>query len=181
MDALKRCWLCSPRHRFPTDASGYKARFKRAGSRRSRLYVPSGGAFQSLPSRQITTFERSPADGAAGNYPQGYSSSNPNGHKWLPKENWLADFCKLEKQQGRKVLVYVRQSGTRDIQDRVMLPLQANELRVSIFGGNIDPRKREEWIAKRVNTTDVLICNPRLVETGLDLVQFSTVVFFEIE
>ncbi|GAP21878.1 DUF6094 domain-containing protein [Leptolinea tardivitalis] len=106
---------------------------------------------------------------------------NPNGHKWLPKENWLADFCKLERQQGRKVLIYVRQTGTRDIQDRVQMPLQANGLRVSILGGNVDPRKREEWIAKRVNTIDALICNPRLVETGLDLVQFSTVVFFEIE
>lgn len=106
---------------------------------------------------------------------------NPNGHKWLPKENWLADFCKVEKQQGRKVLIYVRQTGTRDIQDRVMMPLQANGLRVSILGGNVDPRRREEWIAKRVNTIDALICNPRLVETGLDLVQFSTVVFFEIE
>jgi hypothetical protein len=106
---------------------------------------------------------------------------NPNGHKWLPKENWLADFCKAEKQQGRKVLVYVRQTGTRDIQDRVQLPLQTNGLRVSILGGNVDPRKREDWIARRVNGIDVLICNPRLVATGLDLVQFSSVVFFEIE
>ncbi|TLN19865.1 DEAD/DEAH box helicase, partial [bacterium] len=106
---------------------------------------------------------------------------NPNGHKWLPKEHWLADFCKLEKQQGRKVLIYVRQTGTRDIQDRVMMPLQANGLRVSILSSNVDPRKREEWIAKRVNTLDAMICNPRLVETGLDLVQFSSVVFFEIE
>ena len=106
---------------------------------------------------------------------------NPNGHKWLPKENWLASFCKAEKQQGRKVLVYVRQTGTRDIQDRVELPLQASGLRVQILGGNVDPRKREDWIAKRVNGMDVMICNPRLVETGLDLIQFSTVVFFEPE
>ena len=106
---------------------------------------------------------------------------NPNGHSWLPKENWLASFCKMEKQQGRKVLVYVRQTGTRDIQDRVELPLQAAGLRVAILGGNVDPRKREDWIAKRVNSIDVLICNPRLVETGLDLIQFSTVIFFEIE
>jgi superfamily II DNA or RNA helicase len=106
---------------------------------------------------------------------------NPNGHKWLPKENWLASFCKAEKQQGRKVLVYVRQTGTRDIQDRVELPLQAAGLRVQILGGNVDPRKREDWIAKRVNGMDVMICNPRLVETGLDLIQFSTVVFFEPE
>jgi hypothetical protein len=106
---------------------------------------------------------------------------NPNGHKWLPKENWLADFCKVEKQQGRKVLIYVRQTGTRDIQDRVMMPLQASGLRVAILGSNIDPRKREDWIAKRAQTIDALICNPRLVETGLDLVQFSTVIYFEIE
>jgi hypothetical protein len=106
---------------------------------------------------------------------------NPNGHKWLPKENWLASFCKAEKQQGRKVLVYLRQTGTRDIQDRVELPLQEAGLRVTILGGNINPRKREDWIAKRVNGIDVMICNPRLVETGLDLVQFSTVIFFEPE
>jgi len=105
----------------------------------------------------------------------------PNGQKWLPKESWLADFCKLEKQQGRKVLIYVRQTGTRDIQDRVMLPLQANGLRVSVLSSNVDPRKREEWIANRANTIDALICNPRLVETGLDLIQFSTVIYYEIE
>ena len=34
--------------------------------------------------------------------------------KWLPKENWLADFVG-RKATGRKVLVYVRQTGTRDI------------------------------------------------------------------
>ncbi len=106
---------------------------------------------------------------------------NPNGYRWLPKESWLADFCKTEKQQGRKILVYVRQTGTRDIQDRVQAPLQANGLRVAILGGNIDPRKREEWIAKRASTIDVLICNPMLVETGLDLIQFSTVVYYEIQ
>jgi hypothetical protein len=49
------------------------------------------------------------------------------------------------------------------------------------LGGNVDPRKREEWIASRVKSINALICNPRLVETGLDLVQFLTVVFFEIE
>lgn len=105
----------------------------------------------------------------------------PNGHPWLPKECWLADFCKSERQQGRKVLIYVRQTGTRDIQDRVMQPLQEGGLRTAILSGNVDPRKREEWIARRAHSLDALICNPRLVETGLDLVQFSTVVFYEIE
>ena len=105
---------------------------------------------------------------------------NPNGHRWLPKEGWLASFCQTEKLQGRKVLVYVRQTGKRDIQDHLVLPLEENGLRVTVLGGNVDPRKREEWIAKRADRLDVLICNAELVKTGLDLIQFSSVVFYEI-
>ncbi len=105
---------------------------------------------------------------------------NPNGHRWLPKEGWLANFCRAEKLQGRKVLVYVRQTGKRDIQDHLVLQLEENGLRVTVLGGNVDPRKREEWIAKRADRLDVLICNAELVKTGLDLIQFSSVVFYEI-
>jgi len=99
----------------------------------------------------------------------------------LPKETWLANYCLAERQQGRKVLVYLRQTGTRDIQDRVQAVLEKAGLRVTVLHGSIDPRKREEWIAKRSSTTDVLICNPELVKTGLDLIAFSTVIFYEIQ
>jgi len=99
----------------------------------------------------------------------------------LPKEEWLVDFCLGERSQNRKVLVYVRQTGTRDIQDHIQETLKKAGLRVTILHGNVDPRKREEWIAKRTPGTDVLVCNPKLVETGLDLIDYSTVVFLEIE
>jgi len=99
----------------------------------------------------------------------------------LPKETWLVNYCLAEHQQGRKVLVYLRQTGTRDIQDRVQAVLEKAGLRVTVLHGSIDPRKREEWIAKRSSTTDVLICNPELVKTGLDLIAFSTVIFYEIQ
>jgi len=59
--------------------------------------------------------------------------------------------------------------------------LEKAGLRVTVLHGSIDPRKREEWIAKRSSTTDVLICNPELVKTGLDLIAFSTVIFYEIQ
>ncbi len=104
-----------------------------------------------------------------------------NGDQQLPKEEWLAHLCRTERQQGRKVLVYLRQTGTRDIQDRIESTLHDAGLRVAVLHGGVDPRKREEWIEKRVNSTDVLVCNPKLVETGLDLVAFSTVVFYEVE
>jgi helicase-like protein len=99
----------------------------------------------------------------------------------MPKEEWLVDFCCSERQQGRKVLIYLRQTGTRDIQDRILTILRDRGVRAEVLTSGINPRKREEWIAKKVFSLDALVVNPRLVETGLDLVAFSSVVFAEIE
>jgi hypothetical protein len=44
----------------------------------------------------------------------------------------------------------------------------------------VDPRTREAWVDKHADV-GVLITNPRLVATGLDLVNFALVVFFEPE
>lgn len=103
------------------------------------------------------------------------------GDETMPKESWLVDFCRSERQQGRKVLIYVRQTGTRDIQERILKILRDGGIRAEVLASGINPRKREEWIAKRVFGLDALITNPRLVATGLDLVAFSSVVFSEIE
>jgi hypothetical protein len=99
----------------------------------------------------------------------------------LPKESWLVDFCRAERQQGRKVLIYLRQTGTRDIQDHILKVLRDGGVRAEVLTSGGNPRKREEWIAKRVVGLDALVVNPRLVETGLDLIAFSSVVFAEIE
>jgi hypothetical protein len=99
----------------------------------------------------------------------------------MPKESWLVDFCRAERQQGRKVLIYLRQTGTRDIQGRILKVLRDGGVRAEVLTSGVNPRKREEWISKRVIGLDALVVNPRLVETGLDLVAFSSVVFAEIE
>ncbi|MFZ5903186.1 MAG: DUF6094 domain-containing protein [Chloroflexota bacterium] len=99
----------------------------------------------------------------------------------MPKESWLVDFCRSERQQGRKVLIYLRQTGMRDIQDRILKILRDGGVRAEVLTRGVNPRKREEWIAKRVFGLDALVVNPKLVETGLDLIAFSSVVFCEIE
>jgi hypothetical protein len=104
----------------------------------------------------------------------------PNGNDPLPKEAWLADFVKAEKAVGRKTLVFVRQSATRDIQPRLKAVLEAGGVRTDVLYATVSTRKREGWINRRAPRLDALICNPTLVETGLDLVQFATVVFFEM-
>jgi SNF2 family DNA or RNA helicase len=44
----------------------------------------------------------------------------------------------------------------------------------------VSPEHREEWLDRTVQRgVDVLICNPEMVKTGLDLYQFPTIVFYQ--
>ena len=46
----------------------------------------------------------------------------------------------------------------------------------------VAPNKREKWVADRVKQgIDVMICHPRLVQTGLDLIDFQTLCWYETE
>ena len=100
---------------------------------------------------------------------------------WFPKDVWLRQFCMAEKRQGRKTLVFFRQTDTRDIQPHVKAALEDAGLRVKILPKTIEADKREAWIRKHVDDIDVLITHPKKVETGLDLVEFQNAVFYEIE
>jgi hypothetical protein len=60
----------------------------------------------------------------------------------LPKESWLSSFCKAEKARGRRTLVYVRQTGTRDIQDRLESVLKQSGVQAITLYGSVDPRRR---------------------------------------
>ena len=43
----------------------------------------------------------------------------------------------------------------------------------------VEPKQREAWVAKRVERLlDALICHPRLVQTGLDLIDFPTICWY---
>ncbi len=98
-----------------------------------------------------------------------------------PKEEWLVSFVKAEKARGRKVLVYVRQTGTRDIQRHLAELLKNEGIRAVVLPDSVTPRRREKWIEQHVPKLDVLITNPRKVETGLDLVAFPSAVFYELD
>ena len=46
----------------------------------------------------------------------------------------------------------------------------------------VSAERREEWVAARVQSgLDVLITNPRLVQTGLDLVDFPSIAWVEVD
>jgi hypothetical protein len=97
-----------------------------------------------------------------------------------PKEEKLLEVCKQEKAQGRKVLVYTVYSGTRDTQSRLKAQLTQAGFKVAVLTSTVDAVKREDWIMEAVDRgVDVVITNPELVKTGLDLLDFPTILFMQ--
>ena len=97
----------------------------------------------------------------------------------LPKEEELVELCTREvREKRRRVLVYVTFTDTRDLTGRVKELLETAGLRTRILKGTVPPPQREEWIQDRVNEgIDVLVTNPELVKTGLDLYAFPTFIY----
>ncbi len=103
--------------------------------------------------------------------------------KLYPKEKALVDLVAAERLAGRRVLVYVTHTGTRDITGRMEDILTRHGFRAAVMKAEaVAPDKREAWVADRVKKgLDVLICHPRLVQTGLDLIDFPTICWDEID
>ena len=103
--------------------------------------------------------------------------------KLYPKEQALIDLVAQERMAGRRVLVYATHTGTRDITGRMQAFLTKNGFRSAVMKADaVAPDKREAWVAKQVEQgIDVLICHPRLVQTGLDLIDFPTICWFETD
>ena len=103
--------------------------------------------------------------------------------KLYPKEQALVDLVAAERLAGRKVLVYATHTGTRDITERMEQFLTTHGFRVAVLKADtVAPDRRESWVEERVKQgVDVVICHPRLVQTGLDLIDFPTLCWFETD
>ena len=80
-----------------------------------------------------------------------------------PKEKALIDMVAAERMAGRRVLVYVTHTGTRDITGRMDDILTRHGFRVAVMKADaVAPDRREAWVADRVaEGIDVLICHPQ--------------------
>ena len=97
-----------------------------------------------------------------------------------PKETELIQLCKAEKRSGRRVLVYTTYTGTRDTATRLKSLLEVEGFKVAVLRASVDTCKRENWIFDQVERgVDVIITNPELVKTGLDLLDFPSIVFMQ--
>ena len=96
------------------------------------------------------------------------------------KERRLIEDIREELRQGRRCQVYATFTGKHDVTGRLEQILQKEGFRVAVLRATVPTDKREAWYERQLRAgIEVVICHPRLVETGLDLLAFPTLYFYE--
>ena len=97
-----------------------------------------------------------------------------------PKEQALIDEIKSQLVRGRKCQVFAVYTNKHDVTARLEKLLRAEGIRAAVLRASMPTHKREAWYREQLKRgIDVAICHPKLVETGLDLLEFPTILFHE--
>jgi hypothetical protein len=96
------------------------------------------------------------------------------------KERKLIEDVREELRQGRRCQVFATFTGEHDVPERLEGVLRQAGFRVAVLRSTVPALKREQWYEKQVKEgAEVIIAHPKLVETGLDLLWFPTIYFYE--
>lgn len=101
-------------------------------------------------------------------------------NKTYNKEEQLVKLVTSELKTGRRVFIYCQYTNTKDVTGRLKEILHNTGVNAEILRSSVPPEKREEWLLQKVKDgVKVIIANPKLVETGLDLYDFPTMIFYQ--
>ena len=96
------------------------------------------------------------------------------------KDLMTLDIVERKVKNGERILIYTNWVKL-DTQEKLKKLLSDKGYKTEILRVNVPPDKRETWVEDKVEKgLDVLITNPALVETGLDLNAFTTLVYYNI-
>lgn len=100
-----------------------------------------------------------------------------------PKEQSLVDLYRKERSAGRRMLVFLSNTKSRSVVARVKGVLEKAGARVAFLNSDrVKPEDREEWVASQVQAgVDVLLSHPKPIQTGLDLLAWPTLVFWQLQ
>ena len=99
-----------------------------------------------------------------------------------PKEEALLELLKRERTRGRKVLVFAVHTDQRDILPRLIEQAAQEGIRLAALRAAGEARTRKQQVQRLVaQGADGIVCHPRLVQTGLNLTQFPTIIFFQFD
>lgn len=100
---------------------------------------------------------------------------------FFSKELRLMDIIRSRIADGEKVLVYYSNVNRVDMPQVISEQLKKENISCTTLTSKVKPKNREEWIAKQAEKgLDVLFVNPELVKTGLDLLDFTSIIFYEM-
>jgi SNF2 family DNA or RNA helicase len=96
------------------------------------------------------------------------------------KERRLIEDIRAELRHGRRCQVYATFTGEFDVAARLESVLRSAGFRVAVLRSTVPTLQREEWYERQLKQgAEVVICHPKLVETGLDLLAFPSLYFYE--
>lgn len=97
------------------------------------------------------------------------------------KEAALLELVQQKLAAGEKVLIYYEWTNKTDVAERLSTMFKENNIKAATLTSSVSADSREDWIDKQLDKgVQVLMCNPKLVETGLDLLDFTTIVFYQV-
>ena len=103
----------------------------------------------------------------------------------LPKEEKLLEIVKQEYSEGRKVWIYSEFNNGgqymkgETVPNRLKRILENEGYKVYVLTANTSTIERREVIEKNKDKYDIFICNPRLVNVGINLVFCPTYIFYQ--
>ena len=107
-------------------------------------------------------------------------TSNLPEEQLYSKERKLIEEIKRELAEGRRCQVFAVYTQKHDVTARLERILSNEGIRTAVLRASVDTSKREAWYARQVKEgIQVVISHPKLVETGLDLLDFPTILFYE--
>jgi hypothetical protein len=87
---------------------------------------------------------------------------------------------KAELARGRRCQLYAVYTQKRDVTRRLERIVTNAGIRVAILTAEVPPESREGWYERQIRAgVQAVICHPKLVQTGLDLIDFPTILFYE--
>jgi hypothetical protein len=99
-----------------------------------------------------------------------------------PKEEALLALLTRERARGRKVLVFVIHTETRDIMPRLVHLAEQAGVRLAPLRAGGETRTRKQQVRRLLaQGADGILCHPRLAQTGLNLTECPTVVFYQFD
>lgn len=96
------------------------------------------------------------------------------------KEGALISEVKAQLARGRKCQVFAVYTHKHDVTARIEQLFLKEGIRPAILRASVPTHKREAWYREQLRCgIDVCICHPKIIETGLDLLDFPTILFYE--